>query len=293
MEAIVYNRQAWVHYAGNLFSIATSVPLLFSITPDTELNRRRRFICLVPYVVCSLLEVVTTEFIIFGQQQQQSGGSLGITFNKITAGWDGSGHVQSSMIRGASNYAMKSSVERHSTTTPLLDITTTTTTTTAAITSNNGDNNHLQQRQKITFRLRNLTASRVSVATLKKRFHSQKIKSHQLIRRSLMSGNNIIIRNIDGNDFLNDSSTKQQKPNFPEDVGGDGDGVPALSRARISCFVAYQLWIVVRAVFLVLVCRYMHFLQSIQSVRRHPQTKRLNTTRRGVINITVNGQADL
>lgn len=99
------------------------------------------------------------------------------------------------------------------------------------------------------------------------------------------------------------SSNTNDNSNSDEVTGGDDGGndyddeVPTLSRDRdrISCFIVYQLWIVVRVVFLVLVCRYFYYLQCTGLVRRmrhHPKAKISNTAMRGVINITIDGRTD-
>ena len=57
-------------------------------------------------------------------------------------------------------------------------------------------------------------------------------------------------------------------------------------RERVSCFVIYQIWVALRVVFCLLVCRYLYFLQWSAITRRSPP-KRSNATRRGVIDIRI------
>jgi len=57
-------------------------------------------------------------------------------------------------------------------------------------------------------------------------------------------------------------------------------------RERVSCFVIYQMWVALRVVFCLLVCRYLYFLQWSIVTRRSPP-KRANATRRGVIDIRI------
>lgn len=365
IEAIVYNRQQWVHYAGNLFSIAASIPLLFSITPNTDLNRRRRFVTLAPYIVCSVFVVVTTEFIIFGQQylDHQGGGRSAITLSDIiVGGWGGEGRIKHvSTIEQNSNHLMGSST---TTSTPMTEDgwgdTNNNNITTAAKTrvrnphssKNSSDSSTSASVNTITFATtlalvtkngtiltgsptaRNRTENHTSDDKKLQRRRYQNndaLRQNADIRRHIAGGRHIVggrhsrsssqraffdVVISQKNDVINSSSNsdgtilndknntipvtnnnRHFSTNNNDVINNEAaSDVPVLSQTRISCFVVYQLWILVRVVFVVLVGRYLHFLQIIRSYKKgglHPQPKRSNATRRGIINITINDEVIL
>uniref|UniRef100_A0A7M5WJM0 Uncharacterized protein n=1 Tax=Clytia hemisphaerica TaxID=252671 RepID=A0A7M5WJM0_9CNID len=239
IEAIVFNRRDWVHYAGNLFSILTSVPLLFVITPKVEINRQRRLI-LFPYAVCSALMVVAPEYIIFGNVK-----------------------MDSSFV--AINYG------------PLMDVT--------EARSEPNRNNHALKSGIIGFN-DTIVSNRVN-----------KDRESENIGYFDSNGSNTSLKDLK----LNKTKSENTNANLNKKLTENKSTLSAiprsiesnrkLNRERISCFVIYQLWIILRAVFFVIVCRYFYFLQWLATTHR-PQPKRSNATRRGIIDIQVNGKAE-
>lgn len=63
LDAIITNNQDWLYYVCNSFSIMSSLPLLFVITPNIERNSRRRLL-LLPYAVWSITTIFIHQFII-------------------------------------------------------------------------------------------------------------------------------------------------------------------------------------------------------------------------------------
>lgn len=275
MGAIIYNRKTWLHYAGNLFSIATSIPLLFSITPNTDLNRRRRFFTLVPYLVCSLFMVVTNEIIIFGQQYQQRGGRSVTTLNDIIAGGWGDEwrfkHV--GIIEKNSNYP---------------------TTTKSTLIAADGEGG--------VWRIQKINNNTSIVKGWVRNIHRIKLfitpnPTHTNTTSFVTTLNTLITKNkiILTTSPMTRSKIRLNNVNTAGETSSNNainaNDIPVLSYTRMSCFVVYQLWILVRIVFIVLIGRYLHFLQIIRFTKKgghHLQPKRSNATRRGVINITIN-----
>lgn len=348
------------------------------------MNRRRRFVTLVPYIICSLFVVVTTEFIIFGQQyQQHQGGHPPITLSDIIGGgWSGGerrikhvstleeqsrnhvidfstttstsvsgrvGRTENVIInttttkRWIRNNHISTSATTSTPASPSATFLTTTATkveegTAVRVTKNKiilaispmtrsktvetPDDEHHQNTQwhhhigerrnrsaskrtfiSIVMSRRNVDTSNSGGAIMNGNNSSITVTNNNNNKNYLIRGVNYNADNVDNRvkvNIKNIQATSDAPHRFKNDAGQNSvntnHDAAALSQTRISCFVVYQLWILVRIVLMVLVARYLHFLQIIRSTKKgghHPQPKRSNATRRGVINITINDVEDL